>query len=64
VITTIYTDHCDFKKAYHLHDLRFAITLCEKQPGETEFRRRDDVQCISQISTKDEICKNRKCIEF
>jgi len=64
VITTTYTGHRAFKDAYHLHDLRFAVTLCEKQPGETVFRRRDDVQYVSQISTKVEICKNRKCIEF
>ncbi len=58
-ITAKYTVHRTFKKAYHLHDLRFALTLYKRAPGETEFRECDDMQYISQISTED---KKRKKI--
>jgi hypothetical protein len=56
-ITTTYNRHDAFKDAYHLHDLRFAVTLWKKEPGETAFRRYDDIQYISQISTEDKNCK-------
>jgi hypothetical protein len=42
-----------------LHDFRFAVTLWKKEPGETAFRRYDDIQYISQISTEDKKCKNQ-----
>ncbi len=58
-ITETYTRHRTFKKAYHLHDLRFALTLFKRAPGETGFRQCDDMQYISQISTED---KKRKKI--
>ncbi|CAF2740304.1 unnamed protein product [Rotaria sp. Silwood2] len=52
-ITTKYDNHKDFKKAYSLHDLRFAITLWRKEPGEKVFHRHPDKQYISQISKED-----------
>ncbi len=58
-IRKTYTSHRTFKKAYHLHDLRFALTLYKRAPGETEFRQCDDMQYISQTSTED---KKRKKI--
>ncbi len=62
-ITTTYNRHDAFKDAYHLHDLRFAVTLWKKEPGETAFRRYDDIQYISQISTEQKKCK-KKSIQF
>ncbi|CAF3682351.1 unnamed protein product [Rotaria sp. Silwood1] len=58
-ITTKFNDHKTFKNAYHLHDLRFAVTLWTKKSGEKVFRRHDDKQCISQISTEDKNTKVR-----
>ena len=53
-ITAIYGKKKLFKNTYHLYDVRFAVNLWEKQPGETdEFRRCDDMQYISEISTED-----------
>ncbi len=52
-ITTTYAKHRTFKKAYHLHDIRFAFTLYKRERGEREFRPYDDMQYISQISTED-----------
>ncbi len=62
-ITTTYNRHRAFKDAYHLHDVRFAVTLWKKEPGETAFRRCDDIQYISQISTEQKKCK-KKSIQF
>jgi len=42
-----------------LHDIRFAVTLWKKELGETAFRRYDDIQYISQISTEDENCQKK-----
>lgn len=56
-ITTKYTTHDTFKKAYHLHDLRFAVTLWQKQSDEKVFRQCDNIKYISEISTEDRNCK-------
>ena len=56
-ITTIFEDKNLFKSTFHLHDLRFAVTLCKKNPGENDFSRCTDIQHISTISTED---KSRK----
>ncbi|CAF4166286.1 unnamed protein product [Adineta steineri] len=52
-ITTRFKTHDEFKNAYDLHQMRFAITLWTKQHGEKEFRRREDIQYISSISIED-----------
>ncbi|CAF4834409.1 unnamed protein product [Rotaria sp. Silwood1] len=52
-ITKTFDIHNEFKRAYHLHDLRFAITPWIKQSDEEGFKRHVDKQYISQISTED-----------
>ncbi|CAF1426554.1 unnamed protein product [Adineta steineri] len=52
-ITTPFKKQKPFKNAYDLHKMRFAITLWTKQHGEKEFKRREDIQYISSISTED-----------
>ena len=62
LITTIYQDKKSFKKDFHLHELRFAVTLCKKQPGDTDFRRCDATQYISEVSIEDK--KRKRKISF
>jgi hypothetical protein len=62
-ITMTYDTYDEFKNAYHLHDIRFAITLWKKRVGEKVFSRHVDKRYISSISTEDKKCKN-KYIEF
>ena len=40
--------------------IRFALTLCKKEPGEEVFYRHDDKQYISAISTEDKKVKEIK----
>ncbi|CAF1364936.1 unnamed protein product [Adineta steineri] len=52
-ITKRFKKRKTFKNKYDLHKMRFAITLWTKQHGEEEFKRREDIQHISSISTED-----------
>ncbi len=51
-MTRIFKKLDTFKDAYDLQDLRFAVTLWTKWPGEEEFRP-TDIQYISEVSTED-----------
>jgi hypothetical protein len=42
----------EFKQAYRLNEIRFALTLWIKESSEKGFRRHDEMQYISQISTQ------------
>jgi hypothetical protein len=42
----------EFKQAYRLNEIRFAFTLWIKESPEKGFRRHDEMQYISQISTQ------------
>ncbi|CAF3302581.1 unnamed protein product, partial [Rotaria sp. Silwood2] len=53
MITKRYDTHKEFKEAYQLHQLRFAIIPWIKSPGEKVFQRHADEQYISEISTED-----------
>jgi hypothetical protein len=52
-ITSKFDTKKAFKDAYHLQDIRFAVTLMKREPDEKVFQRLDDIQYISQISTAD-----------
>jgi hypothetical protein len=59
-ITTKYDNQCAFKDAYHLRELRFAVTLWKRQPGEGDFHQCDGIQYISQISTENKYVRRKK----
>jgi len=51
-ITTNYCTPETLKAAYHLRDVRFAVTLCTRSHGEEQFYP-TDIQYISEVSTED-----------
>ena len=57
MITKIYDTHREFKDAYQLHQLRFAIIPWVKSSGEKVFQRHANKQYISEISTEDKNVK-------
>jgi hypothetical protein len=63
-ITTKYDKQRAFKNAYHLHELRCAVTLWKRQPGEGDFHQCDGIQYISQISTENTNVRRKKIFNF
>ncbi|CAF0969770.1 unnamed protein product [Rotaria magnacalcarata] len=58
-ITTIFDkkQHEEFKAAYHLHGIRFAVTPWSRTGDNGEFCRHSDKQYISEISNEDKNAK-------
>lgn len=57
IIRKRYGTHKEFKEAYQLHQLRFAITPWIKSLGEKVFHRHSEEQYISEITIEDKNVK-------
>jgi hypothetical protein len=57
VLTKIYKNSDEFKSDFSLNEMRFAFTLWIKESREQGYRRHDEIQYISQVSTQDQHVK-------